>query len=372
MLEIPLNEYFKKRNVSYSLLSKLDSGQVAYVRDFMQMKPLEKYESDTKARRIGKYTDTGLFNPLLNIPIDTFYILADEFSEGLYTNFIDTLVDRIKESVALKHFQLDSPQDVPDFINSVAPVKLLEEVHAAVGFKVTLKVVLNKVNKDYTNYFYDKYIGYGMTFLTINEAHISDMCIQELKTNTFTKMYFNADIATLRGFEYLYQHGFNFEYIVPNAGSITTKVLLDIIEIDHNKKTIRGCDVKTRDGSAYDFRFDFYKWKYYLQASLYTKALEEWLKAKNEKGEYLGYTVNNNFKFIVVSTSYFNVAVYKCTETDIEKGLNGFEKRDGSYVKGVNELLDDVMWHLAINKWDCPRDVYSNDGIFYLNLLDKL
>lgn len=364
-----LGDYRNRRLPSYSLLSSLDSGRLNYVRDYMEGEPLDEHEKKpSKARRIGSYVDALLFHNLDFIE-SNFYILSSNYSEGLYTKFVGLITKSIHEHEVLKDDIPEEFNDMDVFISEINSryLDLLFNAYTITGFKISYPSVFAKIKKEYLQFLFESLKAYGKTILSVDEALIGDNTATALKS-LFTKSYFEAN----EGIVLLTQVGFSFNLPLTDGINHVVKVLPDIIEINTSNKWIRGVDVKTREGSAYDFRYDFFKWRYYLQSSLYTKALHAWLKAAQEKGEYKDYIVNDNFRFIVGSTNIFDSCIFECTEQDITLGMEGFTKKDGTIVRGVYQLLQDLSWHIRSAYWSTPRQIFESYGVQQLNLLDKL
>lgn len=369
MIPLSLDVYRDTRLPSYSLLSSLDSGHLKYVKAYLSGDPLDEYKKKPgKARRIGSYVDALLFQNTTYIE-DNFYILSSNYAEGLYTKFVGLIVKTIYEHEVLK-------SEIPEEFNAVSPFildidasypDLLMNAYKIIGFKINYNVVISKIQKEYLQFIFESFKAYGKTTLSVDEALISDNTVTALKSFP-TGHYFDSHADTIL----LTQVGFSFNLAIIGSNPKNMKVLPDIIEVNTRYKWIRGVDVKTREGSAYNFRYDFFKWKYYLQSSLYTEALQFWLKALQDNGEYEGYVVNNNFRFIVGSTDIFNSCIFECTVQDITLGMKGFTKKDGTVVKGVIQLANDIYWHIHERHWETPRYIFESFGVQQLDLLDKL
>lgn len=363
-------DYRDTRLPSYSLLSSLDAGRLGYVKDYIQGSPLEKYEKKrSKARAIGSYVDALLFYNTDYIE-NNFYILSSSYSEGLYTKFVDHIVAAIYDNEALR-------EEIPDTFNLMSTFftnintrsrSLLLNAYTLTGFKLGYEAVFTKIHKEYLQLMFEKLKAHNKTTLSVDEALISDNTATELKNGPYTAQYFKESPHTI----FLTQAGFSFNFKRRPGLTRVVKMLPDIIEINVRDKWIRGVDVKTKEGSAYNFRYDFLKWRYYLQSALYTEGLRAWLESAQEKGNYSGYTINTKFRFVVGSTDVFNSCIFECTPADIELGLEGFIRKDGTVVRGVNQLMFELDWHIEHNYWVTPHYIFKSDGVQQLNLLDKL
>ena len=367
-----VQDYNISRTPSYSLLSSLDKGAFRYVEAYVSNESLEEFrEKPTKAQTIGSYTDALLFHDEDYIS-EKFYVITHTFSEGMYTKFISSLIESITTDEGLRE---TVPAHLNEFITFFEHTVLTQHsemvniAHRSAGFKIPLPTVLLKVRKDYMGYFYDMFMAEGKEVISLNDSALANGCANALKNNEYTKAYFEADRERV----YITQEPILFRLTIPGlAEPVQMKALPDIIEVNSRLKMVRGVDVKTTDNSALFFRYDFFKWRYYLQSALYTKAIHEWLKAKQAEGLYEGYNVNGEFRFLVGSLKFQNTCIYQCTKQDINLGLSGFTKSDGSFVRGVYNLVEDLRWHQYNHRWDLPRSVIDNGGVIELDLLDKL
>jgi len=144
------------------------------------------------------------------------------------------------------------------------------------------------------------------------------------------------------------------------------KSLFDILKFDHKNKIIYPIDLKTSYDHVLGFPKNFIKWMYYLQASFYTEAIKYW---KLEYKEFFDYRVDD-FRFIIISsTDPFKPLVYKCTPEDLYAGkYGGTIQSTGETVKGFDQLIEDMQWHIANELYSYPREVYQAEGELMLNV----
>jgi len=138
------------------------------------------------------------------------------------------------------------------------------------------------------------------------------------------------------------------------------KGLLDILYIDHKNKKICPIDLKTTGTSVKEFRNKFKTFRYYLQASFYTEAVEQWKVAQTLAGirDFSEYTVDQ-FRFLVIEKELNSVPMcYQCTEDDIKCGRYG-GMIGKEYHRGYLELINNLSWHESTGKWNAEKDVYE-------------
>lgn len=86
--------------------------------------------------------------------------------------------------------------------------------------------------------------------------------------------------------EYIYQAQFKTTFVVYGK-EVEVKMMADLIIVNHSAKTIQIVDLKTSSMPAYDFSQNFLKFRYDIEAELYTDVVE---KIANENG-YADYEI---------------------------------------------------------------------------------
>jgi len=146
--------------------------------------------------------------------------------------------------------------------------------------------------------------------------------------------------------------------------------MLDVIRIDHSTQTIQPIDLKT---GGEGFMKSYWKYKRYLQASMYTDAV---VKAEWD-GDINGYDVMP-MMFIYADTSLkCNPLIYKSTPKDIHVGRAGIDYLEpfsvedhnaafGTFgnikTKGYERLTAEFDWHIKNNIWSYDYDTYQKNG----------
>ena len=155
--------------------------------------------------------------------------------------------------------------------------------------------------------------------------------------------------------ELIYQNPIYTELSVDGT-SYGVKALPDVISIDHKNKIIYPYDFKMLTGyTAYGFKSRFLDMKYYIQSALYTFCIRQWAKEK-----YKGYNVVN-YKFIVISNKNLKLPLIYDPYKFVQTGFTGFDE-DGKSYPGIHQLIKDLMWHRANNKWQYRRELYETNG----------
>jgi hypothetical protein len=141
---------------------------------------------------------------------------------------------------------------------------------------------------------------------------------------------------------------------------VNCKCLFDIIKVDHKNKVIYPVDLKTTYDHVLGFPYNYIKWSYVIQSSFYSESLKYF---KLEYPEFFDYRIDY-FRFLVVSSQDpFKPLVYATTDVDLTVGkFGGYLKSNGGYIKGFDQLITDMEWHLNERKFDYPKEVYDKNG----------
>jgi hypothetical protein len=188
--------------------------------------------------------------------------------------------------------------------------------------------------------------------VTTQEIANAEKIVTELKTNTVT-----ANIVNLTS---------DAQYSVHNQLQVEGyevfdhkfKSMMDKVVVDHKAKTVQVYDLKCT-WSVENFYNEYYLYRRaYIQGFLYRNAASFWA---SEMG-YGDYTVSFP-KFIVCdSTNYANPLIYAMTQESMHNAMNGFEYKGRDY-PGVKQLIEDLKWALATDKWNMSRENHINNGV---------
>ena len=137
--------------------------------------------------------------------------------------------------------------------------------------------------------------------------------------------------------EYIYQAQFKTTFVI-NDQEVEVKMMADLIVVNHTEKTIQIVDLKTSAMPAYDFSQNFLKYRYDLEAEVYTDVLD---KILIEVGGYSDYEI---LPFLFTDISRVDkVPVTYYYEPTV--GLV-YTKGDKTYsYKGWKELLSEILYY---------------------------
>lgn len=338
------DNYYKNDAISYSMLRNL-SVNPAYFKKIQ-----EEEQEDKEHFTIGSGVDILLTEP------DKFWEkYALEFQEvcekaptGQMKEYCENLLD-------LTILETDEPQ---------------RGAYNNVGFKQTSfdKVLerFEKEGKEYYNWLVNKRL-YNLSIenkqiLTNSQYDLITKIVESLKTNRFTRKYFENTIGTK--IDKHLQLEIYWEYKGEKC-----KSKLDLVIVDHENKEIHPIDIKTTGNSVFSFDSSSLKWSYFLQASFYSSALYWLINKSNDEywNKLKGYTIKP-FKFIVESSKYPGMPlVYECSDKFLKGGMDGFYHQNRWY-KGFVELIDEYLWYKSNNEWTYPKSIIENNGIIELKL----
>lgn len=147
--------------------------------------------------------------------------------------------------------------------------------------------------------------------------------------------------------EYLYQQKYRKDFEVGIDETIHVKAMLDLIIVNHKDKTIRPVDLKTSANPAYMFKDNFLKYRYDIQAQLYTDML---VKVKNDSHVFAEYEVLP-FQFAVISQSDNVPLLFEYNPYDgiNDNGLQFVSKGKTYKYKRWDELAEEIMKYMREN-----------------------
>lgn len=320
------------QGLSFSKLSKLADGPQSYKAG------LEEKEFSL-GLAFGSVVDALLTNP-----------------ESLHTDYYVMTADKPSSEMMIK------------FCEVYAETGSEERAHAASGFKIGLNVVLTKFQIEGKPYYDALVLGKGKKIIDVTTMFAANQTVTTLKSNPFTKEYFdntNPDIEIYHQVPIIWETELTRLSLVeePQPLLTTFKGLIDLIKIDHKKKEIEIVDIKT---GAESFWKSFWKWKLYLQGSMYYHGFKEFIKGT----ELESYKVKETIFIYADSNLYYPPIIYVMTEKDVRCARLGYypvftaeDKRvTEPKVKGYERLAEELDWHIRNDAWDYSFDVYKRNG----------
>lgn len=136
--------------------------------------------------------------------------------------------------------------------------------------------------------------------------------------------------------EYIYQAKFIAKMKIGDE-KVDVKIMPDLLVVDHSSKTVMPFDLKTSSVPAYDFSENFIKFRYDLQASVYTDVLRA---VMNNTPEYRDYEISG-YTFVDISR-VDKVTVAYGYDPKSESQKDGLAFKDYKY-KNWRELLAEII-----------------------------
>ena len=173
--------------------------------------------------------------------------------------------------------------------------------------------VIKEKGVDYYNLLY---IAGDKTILTTQTYQDVYNAVKALKESEATKVYFATD-NPFDDIERFYQLKFKASLV-----GINYRCMMDLALVDHKKKVIIPCDLKTSSHYEWDFYKSFNEWRYDIQARLYWRIL----RYNMDKDDYFKDFTLTDYHFIVVNKKSLTPLVwefpYTTTQGDITIGKN--------------------------------------------------
>lgn len=313
------------------------------------LKSFDEHGPKALIRRINPYNKGIDFGSKLD---DFISLTKEEFNKqylivqnGL-TGDLFKLAEVLVKDVTINTHKLIIPNDkIIGIINAIA-------INAEL-FK-RIKLDASRITKFNSNEFYEfvKFLDNHkeQTFITPDEYSKLIEAQSSLFNHKSTKSYFNLPDTC----EEIYQLELNFMYKGRNMKGILDKVI-----INHTNMTIQPLDLKSGSFPAKDFMGSFFKFKYYMQGAIYNKAIKEWIKDSS----FIGYTILP-FKFIYLPTfDCNNPKTFILSEKWEQAAWDGFTTNSGYKYRGIDELVDEINWHIRHQVFNETRDFYENQEI---------
>lgn len=313
--------------LSYSRLSEFDrTGPSSLIKR-------AKIESD--AVTLGSLVDDMISN--------------EKIEEIYYVSDINTPTASLKKLVDI-------------IIQNYAEIPSLEKVDEIVINNELWKSTksLETRRKNYNNDLFWKYLDlhfnhFDKTIVTQDQMMVAEELVFVLQNYQYSKHYFedNPNIDIIRQYKFRIVED---DYVM--------RGFYDMLIIDHVDKTIKVVDLKTGKSNLSQFRDSFINWRYYLQEAVYMDALKKLLQT--ELKEYAHYKVLD-FEFLYIGTREKIPAVFKVSDFWHTAAKEGFYLANGTYHKGMNQLIKEVIYHWNTNQFDLPMEFYKNDGVMYIS-----
>ena len=164
---------------------------------------------------------------------------------------------------------------------------------------------------------------------------------QAFRNSPYLKDLFGT--KNTKDIEYIYQPQFLVDMPLPSGKTVKVKVMIDLVIVNHKDKTIQLVDLKTSSMPAYDFAENFVKFRYDIEAAVYTDVMEI---VKNMDPDYVGYSILP-FLFTDISRTDKVPVTYRYNTRE-ESQVCGFSFKEYHY-KPYYQLLDEMVAYEEAN-----------------------
>lgn len=317
------------QEISFSKLSLLDRSPYLFYKRYILKEDI-KEESD--GLNIGSAVDCLLFTP------DEFY---NRFSICTKSSPTGQLENFVKKLIELQRNDEEAYNIAYEYTKSENGGKLRD----------TIEKFIERFEKEAKPYYLEKINSVDKIILSFEDFLKVQQSVNILKTNSFTSKYLSDTV--LPNIERFYQVSDIF-----SIKDIQIKVILDTIIVDHENKTIQPLDIKTTSYSVYSFKKSIIKYRYDLQAAIYSLYIKHKFSEINHIKDY---TILP-FKFIVINPDYpDNPLIWVISECDLKIAEFGY-KSDIVSIIGFWDLIDNLKWHIQNDCWIYNRYVYELNG----------
>lgn len=315
------------------------------LKDISWQVPEEVYRADSaySYSTIAKYNREGF---------DNLAHLFDKVESPslLFGSMVDTLLTDGEEAFN-ERFLVASFPTIPD--SQIAVVKALKDKQLALNFDAIpdatiLETCLElnfqnnwkpetrvKVIKENGREYYNLLtLAEKKTVVETQMYQDALECVQALRESPSTSYYFAKD-NPFDGVERLYQLKFKGEY-----NGIPLRCMADLIIVDHKRKVIIPCDLKTSYKPEHRFYKSFLERNYWIQAQLYWYIIKQNL----ERDEYFKDFMLLDYRFIVICNKIRNPLVWIYSDTQATETL---EYHNGQYVcKNWRDIVTELDHYL--------------------------
>ena len=332
--------------LSFSRLALFDRSPYQYHKKYILGEEVEK---DTTVLDIGSAVDCLITQP------DDFHNLF--------------VVSTVKEPTAMMgdyvkylfkyyvYFSQEYPMPDLEGIDIMGMAE--EKAYQEAGFKISKEAVKERFVKEGAEYFRFLLKSQGKITIGFENFTKAQQAANILKTNKFTSKYLSETLVGNKERFYQLEDEFTFD-------GVSYRSKLDCVIVDHDEKTIQPLDIKTTGDSPYAFVKSMHRFRYDLQAVIYTHYIStKFIVDKN----LTGYTILP-FKFIVINVEYpNNPLIFRFSDTDFMAAKLGLKA--GYNIRGIWDIMDDLEWHISNDLWEYKREVYEADGEIMTNMYDK-
>lgn len=344
-------EYRKEKRLSYSGIKAFADNRMKYYKNYEAGYVYEDEDSD--AMTLGSVVDCLELEP--EDFSNRFVVATVKKPGGQMGDFTDRLFKRTKECLSV------------DGIVTRSMNSLMREAYEDVAFdrngeRIAFKrKTFEQVVEEFAN-------GEGVEFHNQQRSTLEKTLIdpgdeeQANKVLTLARNHRNTkallNLKTGDKYQVINQLKMMF-----GMYGMKTKSMIDKVIINHERKIIQPFDLKTTYAPE-QFMYNYLRYRYYIQASVYNEGLKWWALEDMEEYEI------KPMKFIVLdSNAVLDPIIHSCTVDNLIQAKEGFTDR-GKMYKGVEDLCGDILWHRENDIWTASRENYTANGICAIKIFE--
>ena len=226
--------------------------------------PALSYSTLSSYERNGKFSSLETLGEQISTPSLTFGSMVDTLitdSEAEFQNrfiIVDDpgISDSLKEIALRLHTMYGNTrlrfEDIPD--ETLAAVG--KECNYYAGDKYA-NYRVKQIKENCRPYYNTLCIAEGKTVVTQEDVEDARRCVNALKTNPFTKFFFDENDPFNNAVQRFYQLKFK-----GNHDGVDYRCMADCICVNNEKKTIQPIDLKTSSHNEWEFPKSFQQWRY--------------------------------------------------------------------------------------------------------------
>lgn len=330
-------EYKTIDKLNQSLLKEILKSPGAFLR------AQERYKEETTTP--AHYVFGSAVDHLVTEDIDftdSFYIMG----ESSVSDSIKKIIDIVYEEVKDENFSLSESYE------SIVRACSYEQYGQSWKEETRIKKILEQGS----DYFKALKESVGKIVIFSNDYSKAVIAHAALISDPYISLY----LKPREGQELVKKKVIEFTY-----EDIEMKCELDLVFIDHNTQEITPIDLKTIGTTIYNFSYNFWKYRYDLQAAVYDFAVRQSLKKVPNLENYKV----NFFKFFVVEKDAINSPmIFTTDESILKKGYYGGTLSNGREIEGFFRAMERYKYHITTDKWNYPMEYYEQKGEIILTI----
>ena len=348
-------------NVNQTPYRKIDALSASDIKLFAKDRIAFYHQKVLGEKRKDKFSDSLTLGTLIDFALSDCKGSWQEFEQNFDDKFILLSVKKGSGQLFL----------LADLLYEYTLRDMDEEGNITSSFSIRFEEAFDKLQKD--DKFKGKKVEWALeqfkdsdaeTYFSENLKAIDKLPVDEWMLNKCKSIVEN--VLNDDNVKHLFEEQENVnnfgKYVVEwEYKELKAKSELDNLTIRHNPKEIIITEIKSTYDSE-DFERTYLKLRYDLAAIYYYKAIHYAFQDLQD------YTIK--FQFLVVDTSPqgLNPLIYKVSNEDLKKAEYGFKTKSGYYYKGLNELVDEILWCQETQNWRISKLAYENNGILNLNI----